>query len=127
MATKKENLAEPEGQYFAGTQDMPDNDFGFAEPIERKVIEDPTLDPGSPKWNPKKYFDNQPKEIIVLQRSESDILSDPTNKRKIIQPVSINGYTLRIQKGVPTKVPHDFAYYLVEIGAAVHYGDIPEL
>lgn len=128
MAGKKNDLAEPEESYFAGTQaDSPDGDFGFLEPVERKPITDPTMDPGDPRWLPKKYFDAQEKIIIVLNKNESDILSDPKGTRKIVQPVSINGYTLRIQKGVPTKVPRDFAAYLVEIGAASHFGEVAEL
>jgi hypothetical protein len=110
------NVAEPEGNYdaFAG----PDVD----EPQVREKITDPTLDPGDPRWNPKKYFDLQPKVVITVLRNQSDILSDPRNERDIILPVSINGYRLDIVKGQPTRVPRDFADHLVDIGAA--YRDV---
>jgi hypothetical protein len=84
------------------------------------------MDPSNPKWNPKRYFSRQPKVTITIARTESDVLSDPRHERKITVPVSINGYRLDIEKGVPTRVPEDFARHLVDIGAAYRQADAVE-
>ena len=118
-------IQEPEGTYAPQT----DEAFPFDGPVERKKITDPTLDPGSDRWMPKKYFGLQPKVVVVLQRNSSDVLGDPENRKNEKVPVSINGYTLLLPKGVPTRVPRDFASHLVSIGAAYVYesiGDAPE-
>lgn len=122
-------LAEPEAFVFTGPQDdEPSADYGFNEPPpERVKPTDPTMDPGDNRWNPKKYFDAQPKEIIQIVRTESDILHDPSGKIPQFVPVSINGYVLNIQKGVPTRVPRDFALLLIDSGAAMNYAEIPTL
>lgn len=119
-------MAEPEGT-FAGTQvDNPDDEFGFLQPVERKPIEDPTMDPGKPQWNPKKYFDAQPKYIVVIRRNESDILGDPSGKKPIFCDVGINGYFIKVQKDVPTRVPRDFALQILDAGAGTIVSEIPE-
>ena len=124
MATKQVDA--PEGiDTFAGTPDNDDIEAFFApEPTPR--VYDPTMDPGSPQWNPKKYFDLQPKVIIVMQKTRSDILSDSSGTRKIVRNISINGYKISITKGVPTRVPRDFALHLVDIGAATYFSDYAE-
>lgn len=120
----------------AGPPD-PDIDFdeldraGFIQPVaesadetvEAVAVVDPTLDPAHPRFNPAKYFAQQPKEVIVLMLNESEMQMDPERRGNIIQPVSINGYQLDIAKGVPTQVPADFASYLVYIGAAYRFAD----
>lgn len=109
---KTQNIAEPEELEFAGTYvDEP-------EPVIDDTPYDPTMDPSNPAWEPKKYFAAQPKEIVILNYNDSDLLGDPTRKKKIEQVVSINGYTLKLIKGRPTKVPRDFALLLLDIGAA---------
>ena len=116
-------VAEPEGiDTFAGTPAVEDTDPFFAPEPEPRVY-DPTLDPGSPLWQPKKYFDLQPKVTIVMNRSRSDILSDSSGQKRIVVKVGINGYQIPITKGVPTRVPRDFALHLVDIGAATFFSE----
>lgn len=127
--TKMSTGTAPE-DIFAGpdSEDTTDliEELDFSEPTVRETPSDPTMDPASPRWNPRKYFGAQSKEIIVILRTESDILSDPRGQTRQEVPVSINGYTLMIAKGVPTKVPKDFASHLINIGAAYSYSNIPE-
>lgn len=111
--------ADPEVVDFAGTE------IEDPTPVVKAPVA-PDMDPADPRWNPKKYFGAQPKEIIIIRKTESDILSDRGGNLRIEIPVSINGYTLKVVKGVPTRVPRDFAAHLVDIGAAYRYGDIPE-
>ncbi len=102
----RNTVSEPEGiDTFAG--DAEEN--FFPEPKTREPILDPTMDPGNPKWNPKKYFDAQPKVVIVIPRDASDSLTDPSGTARMEVPLGINGYTIRVAKGVPTRVPLDFA------------------
>lgn len=117
----KQVLAEPEGvDTFSGTED---EDF-IPTPIVRQPIADPQMDPAHISWNPKKYFGAQDKEIILIQRDTSDMLGDPTGTKTITVPVSINGYRLTIQKGIPTRVPKDFADMLVARKMAIRYDNV---
>lgn len=131
---KNDTVAAPEGvNTLAGSTDEDfENGFGDAEEEaqERELArraelfgKDPTMDPGSPRWNPKKYFARQEKVVITIIKNESDILADPSGQRPVMVPVSINGYRLDIQKGVPTRVPKDFADHLIDIGAAYRDAD----
>lgn len=101
------SVIEPEGiDSFAGATE----DAFFPDEVkERQPITDPAMDPSSDRWNPKKYFDAQPKVIIVIPRDVSDSLGDPSGTKRIEVPVGINGYTIKVAKGVPTRVPRDFA------------------
>lgn len=117
-------VAEPEVASFAGTEDA--EEF-FTEPLPRPKPSDPTMDPGDPRWNPQKYFAAQPQEIVVVSRDQSDVLGDPTGSKVIKQPVSINGYLLNITKGVPTRVPRDFAEQIVRLKIGYRIDDIPAL
>lgn len=123
MANKQ--LAEPEGtDAFAGTEDI--EEFFPQVPQAQEKPADPTLDPSSPKWNPKRYFAAQPKLIVTVHKNESDFLSDPSGQKPAIQPFSINGYRLDIVKGVPTRVPRDFALLIQDIGAGYIHHDIAD-
>jgi hypothetical protein len=124
---KNQNVQEPEGfDSLAGvTDDNFDGPF-FVEQPQPRVFESPDMDPGSKYWNPRKYFAAQPKVTVVVDRTDSDILSDPRNENKVTVPVSINGYTLNIIKGKPVNVPLDFALHIVDIGAGHRYGDIED-
>jgi hypothetical protein len=115
----KDNIAAPDGfDAFAGTDDIPDDVENFLPPVpERRKIEDPTMDPGSPRWNPRKYFSVQPKVTVVIPRSTSDVLGDPSRSKPVIVPVGINGFSIQIEKDRPTNVPQDFADHIVAIGA----------
>lgn len=124
MATNESVVADPEDETFAGTE-IDDPFFDDPIPVVKAPVA-PDMNPAHIKWNPKKYFAAQPKDIIVVKRNESDVLSDPTGHLIMEIPVSINGYTIKVKKGVPTRVPRDFALMLVDIGAAYRYADIPE-
>ncbi len=122
MATTKVVDA-PEGvDAFARTQPIAENDPFFAPEPEPQTYE-PTMDPGSPLWNPQKYFGAQEKITIILNKTRSDMLSDASGKKRIVMKVSINGYEIPIAKGIPTRVPKDFALHLVDIGAASFFSD----
>ncbi len=123
-------VADPEAVLGLAGTDIEDPIFFDDEPVPvpvRVVPTDPEMDVGSPRWSPKKYFGAQEKEVIVVKRTESDILGDPSGARRITIKPSINGYAIEIVKGVPTRVPRDFALHLVEIGAAYRYADIQEV
>lgn len=119
--------AEPEVQPFAGPEIAEPTFLDDLPPLTRQKPLDPEMDPGDRRWNPKKYFGAQPKEIVVVKRTNSDVLTDPTDEHPIDIPVSINGYQIIIRKGVPTRVPRDFATHLVDIGAAYRYSSLPEV
>jgi len=123
MAAKQ--LAEPEGfDSLAGTQDISD-DF-LAIPEAKPVEKDPTMDPASPQWNPRKYFGAQPKMVVTVKKTAQDLLNDPKGEERFFQSCSINGYRLEIEKGVPTRVPRDFALMLAEYDVAHVEGNIVE-
>jgi len=136
MARARDSVAEPLAvEPQAGPPD-PEIDFdeldraGAIQPVEEApekveiiVQKDPTLDPANPRFNPARFFAQQPKEVIVLMLSDHEMRLDPEKRGRIVQPVSINGYQLDIVKGVPTQVPADFAEYLVWIGAAYRFND----
>lgn len=119
----KQILAEPEGvDTLAGPEEL-----FFSEPVvEKPKPVDPQMDPGSRSWNPRKYFGAQPKVVVMIPKSDSDMLSNPNSNAPIVVPVSINGYRLDITKGVATRVPRDFALHIVDIGAGVIYSEIAE-
>lgn len=118
----KQLLSEPEGiDTLAG----PEEDF-FPEIVERPVQTDPELIPGTPQWKPKRFFGLQQKFIVLIPKNDSDMLSDPSGRAVIKVPVSIQGYRLDITKGVPTKVPQDFAEHIVRIGAGIMYSTVTE-
>lgn len=120
----KELIADPIGESaFTGTDEV---DNFFPALTERAPIEDPTMDPGSPRWQPRKYFAAQPKITIVMPRDASDLLGDPSRKIPVKVPVSINGFKLMIQKDKPTAVPRDFALHIVDIKAGYMYGDVED-
>jgi hypothetical protein len=115
----KNNVADPqEVDFVAGTD--------ATETEVRVKPTDPTMDPESPRWEPRKFFAAQEKEIIVVMRTASDQLDDPTNVKVLKLPVSINGYQLNVIKGRPTRVPKDFATHLIDIGAAYAYSSAIE-
>lgn len=104
---RNNSVQEPEGtNIFAGASE---EESFFPIPAAKKDLSDPTMDPSSPKWNPKKYFDAQPKVIIVIPKDATDLLTDPSGKTPVRVPLGINGYTIWVTKGVPTRVPRDFA------------------
>lgn len=114
----RNNVAEPEGtNSFAG----PDDEQFFGEVRERAPITDPTMDPNHKDWNPKKYFDAQPKLLIVIPRDASDSLTDPSGTNEILVPLGINGYTINVKKGVPTRVPRDFALIYEDHPGVIQY------
>jgi hypothetical protein len=55
-----------------------------------------------------------------------DLLNDPKGEKRFFQSCSINGYRLEIEKGVPTRVPRDFALMLAEYDVAHVEGNIVE-
>lgn len=120
---KQQPLAEPEGfDSLAGPQDG--NFFDLPEAIA-KQIEDPTMDPASDRWNPRKYFGAQPKVVVTILKDESDMLSDPNGKKRVVVPYSINGYVIEVVKGAPTRVPRDFAKLIIEQGHGYANEDMP--
>lgn len=123
MAANK--LAEPEGfDSLAGTQDISD-DF-LSTPEEKPAVKDPSMDPGSPLWNPRKYFNAQPKVVVTVKKTALDLLNDPKGDKRFFQSCSINGYRLEIEKGVPTRVPRDFALMLADHDVAHVEGSIAD-
>ncbi len=121
---KQQSVADPEGfDSLAGTQD---GDF-FDLPQEVvKQIKDPEMDPGNPRWNPRKYFAAQPKVVVTVKKTATDLLNDPKGNKRFFQTCSINGYRLDIEKGVPTRVPRDFALLLAEGDIAYIEGNIAD-
>lgn len=126
MPTKMNTIAEPVEQEYIP---MTDDEVAVVEDWRVKAYDpkDETMNPGSPKWNPREYFARQPKDIIVINRTQSDMFDDPTGNRTITIPVSINTYILNVPKGRPVKVPRDFATALVRIGAAYSQGTVEQI
>lgn len=100
----------------------PEEDF-FTPPVVEVKPVDPEMESGNPRWNPRKYFGAQKQVLVLIQKDTSDLFSDPSGKNPVIVPVSINGFRINVQKGVPTRVPEDFARHLVDIGAAIQYAE----
>ena len=77
------------------------------------------LDPGSPSWQPKKYFDMQPRVRVRNERDLADLYRDPSHKIKNTMKESINGYELPFYPGEINEMPFDFADQMVWYGHAV--------
>lgn len=108
-------LDAPEGIDFAGTEEV----LFEAEPARPAT---PEMDPASPKWNPKKYFELQEKVAVIVRKTAADLLADPTQSTKQMIRVSINGYGFDVEKGKMIWLPRDFADHLVDIKAADYAG-----
>lgn len=91
------------------------------EIVEQTVYPDTIPDDmivNGPLWNPEKYFSAEPQVKIVIMRDESDMLSDPTNKKILYYDTGMNGYSWHLRKNIPIDVPISLALMLEEMGRA---------
>ena len=111
MATATKTVSEPQNNDLAGQS---------VEAVETQL--DPTLDPGSPKFNANKFWPLQEKVLVIVQ-------ADPFHRGpvEVLNP-GINGYNIKVTVGTPTIVPRQFGEQLLGTGRAslVELGDVQE-